>query len=340
MSAKHPIHFVGSIGLDDAETVFRNLSETVGERAFYYPDGETGVRTNWVGWQAQVFEEHPGFEFDGDRGALTQGAGQSPQYKPMVGAKDLSFPPVGYAKEALSSYSTFADLKAKGEIPGSIRFQVSLPTPTAVVALFVSPEHRSAVHDAYVDAMQNELADILEAIPHDQLALQWDIAMEVIAYDGGPPIHLPKPLEDTVALISQLSNDIPVTVHLGYHLCYGDPGHKHVVEPEDLATSVRFANALCKTVQRRSDFVHMAVPRERNDFAYFAPLTGLDIGDTRLVLGLVHHTDGVDGTRQRMQMAQKQIAEFSIATECGFGRREPATIPELLGIHAKVADGQ
>jgi hypothetical protein len=31
------------------------------------------------------------------------------------------------------------------------------------------------------------------------------------------------------------------------------------------------------------------------------------------------------------------VTDFSIATECGFGRRRPETIPELLRIHAAVA---
>jgi hypothetical protein len=31
------------------------------------------------------------------------------------------------------------------------------------------------------------------------------------------------------------------------------------------------------------------------------------------------------------------VRDFSIGTECGFGRRDPATIPELLRIHAQVA---
>jgi hypothetical protein len=30
--------------------------------------------------------------------------------------------------------------------------------------------------------------------------------------------------------------------------------------------------------------------------------------------------------------------KFSMATECGFGRRDPRTIPGLLRIHAEVAD--
>ena len=51
----------------------------------------------------------------------------------------------------------------------------------------------------------------------------------------------------------------------------------------------------------------------------------------------MHHTDGVAGTRKRIAAAEKHVRDFSIATECGFGRRRPETIPELLRIHAEVA---
>jgi hypothetical protein len=52
----------------------------------------------------------------------------------------------------------------------------------------------------------------------------------------------------------------------------------------------------------------------------------------------VHYTDGVDGTKQRLATARRFATDFSIATECGFGRRDPDTIPELLRIHAAVAE--
>jgi hypothetical protein len=57
-----------------------------------------------------------------------------------------------------------------------------------------------------------------------------------------------------------------------------------------------------------------------------------------LCLGLVHYTDGVEGTKRRLETAKRHVSRFSIATECGFGRRDPGTIPELLRIHATVAD--
>jgi hypothetical protein len=52
----------------------------------------------------------------------------------------------------------------------------------------------------------------------------------------------------------------------------------------------------------------------------------------------VHHTDGIDGTRARLATAQRFVTDFSIATECGFGRRDPKTIAELLRIHALASD--
>lgn len=332
MVSKHPIHFVGSIGLENAETVFRQLSDTVGDKAFYYPDGETGVRHYWVMWQGAVFAEHSAFAAVP---SATEGA--PPKYRLTGDASSLAFDPVGYAQEAIKSFEVFSALKDQGKIPASIRFQVSLPTPTAVVETFVVAGDCAAVQPAYVASMAAEVDKILGAIPHNQLALQWDTALEVIAYDGGPSIHLTDVLNDTVALIADLSRPIPDTVKLGVHLCYGDPGHKHIVEPKDLGTSVKFANTLCTGVGRPVDFIHMAVPRERDDDAYFAPLSNLDIGNTRLILGLIHYTDGLDGTTKRLATATHHATGFGIATECGFGRRDPATIPELLEIHASLA---
>ena len=118
------------------------------------------------------------------------------------------------------------------------------------------------------------------------------------------------------------------------HLCYGDPGHQHIVDPVDLGTSVEFANNICAASPRMINAVHMPVMRNRTDKAYFKPLKNLDIpNDTKLILGLVHFTDGVEGGKARMATADKFVDDYDIATECGFGRRDPDTILELLQIH-------
>ena len=101
---------------------------------------------------------------------------------------------------------------------------------------------------------------------------------------------------------------------------------------------VEFANRLTRLVTRPIQLIHMPVPRNRTDDRYFEPLKRLQRSPaTELSLGLVHFTDGVEGAKARMATARKYVPDFSIATECGFGRRRPETIPELLRIHAEVA---
>jgi hypothetical protein len=111
-----------------------------------------------------------------------------------------------------------------------------------------------------------------------------------------------------------------------------------VVEPTDMGDMVALANRLTQGMARPIELIHMPVPRARSDEAYFTPLKALRLKpQTELCLGLVHNTDGVAGTRRRLATAEKFVTDFSIATECGFGRRRPETIPELLRIHAEVA---
>src|SRR5262249_26239299 len=131
---------------------------------------------------------------------------------------------------------------------------------------------------------------------------------------------------------------VPADVDLLYHLCYGDSNHRHVVEPTDMGDMVEFANRVAARIDRPVQLVHMPVPRDRDDDAYFAPLQRLQLRpETELCLGLVHYTDGVAGSKRRLATARKFVTDFAIATECGFGRRDPATVPELLRIHREIA---
>src|SRR4051794_12631352 len=95
-----------------------------------------------------------------------------------VPAEELAFPDLGYAAAALGSYPVFRRLRDEGVIPAGTRFQVSLPTPAAVVGAFVAPEDRAAVEPVYERTLFAELDRILDGIPHQDLAVQWDTAVE------------------------------------------------------------------------------------------------------------------------------------------------------------------
>jgi hypothetical protein len=51
----------------------------------------------------------------------------------------------------------------------------------------------------------------------------------------------------------------------------------------------------------------------------------------------VHRTDGLAGAKRRLAAAQQVVTDFGIATECGFGRRPPETVPDLIDLHREVA---
>jgi hypothetical protein len=104
---------------------------------------------------------------------------------------------------------------------------------------------------------------------------------------------------------------------------------------------VAVANRLTSDLSRNINWLHMPVPRERHDAAYYRPLKDLRLAaDTEIYLGLIHTTDGASGAARRIDVAQEFLTEFGIATECGLGRRDPESIPDLLALHAQVADSQ
>jgi hypothetical protein len=85
--------------------------------------------------------------------------------------------------------------------------------------------------------------------------------------------------------------------------------------------------------------MHMPVPIDRADAAFFAPLQHLRLGPgTELYLGLVHAQDGVEGTKRRIAAAKKYVQNFGIASECGISRGRDANLAlEFIKTYAGAA---
>lgn len=330
------VHLVGSVPLGSAEEVFRITSSILGGRLRRIPDGEIGVRTNWIGWQIQFLAANPHFEVI-PPDPNTYAPLPHIKLRSPVPSSEIRFDRLGYADAAIASYAVFSQLKRAEVIPNHCRFQVSLPTPLAPVRAFVVPEDQAEVEPAYEAAMFAELDRIAATIPHDELAIQWDVAVEFGLLEG-VFADSPQVKQGIIERLIRIGERVPADVELGYHLCYGDAGHKHFKEPEDTSKLVEVANAVSAGVKRTINWIHLPVPRNRTDDAYFAPLRNLQLHpETELYLGLVHYTDGVEGTRRRIEAAQRVVTDFGVATECGFGRRPAETIPDLLRIHSEVA---
>jgi len=230
------------------------------------------------------------------------------------------------------------------------------------MSVYTTPAEHPGIYPAYAAAIRREIAEIAAAIPAGDLAIQLDLAtefsyIEQVGIRGRKPfpwfvegavdgagIPAADIIDGITVLAADVANTVPAGVQLGFHLCYGDVAEKHFVEPADAANLVAVANALAAKVARPIEFLHLPVPIERDDAAYFAPLSALTLHpETQLFLGLVHHEDGTEGASRRIAAAQPVLAgagftAFGIATECGFGRGPAERTAPLLRLHADVIE--
>lgn len=324
---------VGSVNAPDTETVFRLVAGELGDHVRRIPDGETGDRLGWIGCQLPALIA-AGLQ---PVGSVHYGDYEIPQFAANGPAV---FGPLGYAAAALESWAVFERLQDEGTIPDHVRFQVSLPTPQATISAWVREEDRAAVLPAYQARLFAELDVILAAIPHDRLAVQWDVAVEIGILDG--PFSDPSDFETIAHRLAGCGNRVPEPVELGYHFCYGDYGHEHFRQPDSLELCVALADRLTAEVRRPTTWFHMPVPCHIDDEAYFAPLHGYrPRPETELYLGVVYDRAGLDVTERLIEHAQAALRTgltFGVATECGMGRVPAEDVQTTIRRHVEAAD--
>ena len=335
--ATRPVHLVGSIPLESAGDVFDLVGAELSGCCSRIPDGETGERKNWIGWQLAVFAGQE---------ALTQSDKKDREYqlhppftfKPEQGPADLDFSNLGFAQEALSSFALFKEKQIEGVLPAGAKFMVAIPTPFAPVYSFTAYAIQDRVFPLYEAAILSEMQQICGAIPHDRLSIQWDVATEMSIFEQVYSAPLDDPWAELIGRLAKLGGAVPAGVDMGYHLCYGSMNNKHWKEPDDLGMCVKVINALADQVSRPINFIHMPVPIERDDHSYYAPLQDLELDQrTELFLGLVHDADDLDGNARRMAAASQVVEKYGIGAECGFGRQLPEEMAPLIALHRQLA---
>ena len=344
--SQHPIvHLVGSIPLPDAETVFRTVSGALGQHLIRIPDGETGIRKTWIKFLQDVLAENPAIEVAKDvppfkfvqwDGKLIR---EIPRLRLKPGAKpDPAAFKTGYADMAIQSWAIFDRLQKAGAIPAKVKFQISLPTPIAPTYNNMVPADRPGLLPALTQHFIGEVGRIAGAMPHDRIALQWDVCQEVLAwegyYDKGPVDFR----AETIDVLTAIGDAVPAGIELGYHLCYGSPADEHLVQPKDAGVMVEMTNAIVAGVRRPIQFFHVPVPKGRADDGYFAPLAKLQLRpETELYLGLIHHDDAA-GDAARLACARRHVRVDGIATECGMARGDPTRLSALLAAHVRAVE--
>ena len=187
-----------------------------------------------------------------------------------------------------------------------------MPTPMATAFVYISPSTREAFLPVYEEALASALSEILDSIPNNRLSIQWDVCPEVLVFED---YYVTRPEDYKQQIFSELARmgqRVPQMVDMGYHLCYGSPRDEHLVMPKDMGILVEISNGLIASLNRRLDFLHLPVPKDRTDAGYFQPLTELKVAsNTEIYLGLIHFDDQ-GGDAQRMATAKQFISSFGL----------------------------
>ena len=344
--SKGKVYLVGSVPLSNAEQVFETVSAVLGPRIKRIPDGETGPRLDWIFWLEPIFANCPALQKSGEFFQLHAQSPKFERYRLRSGYKpqDVTFDNLFYADIAKQSFAAFKRLKDAGRIGGDVKFQVDLVPAHSLLWLFLVDALHAPIDPIYNEAVKREVDKIAAAIPHDELAIQFDVASAVFArLERNETSGYGKSKQETqetsrTSWSTSLTGSPPISI-CSFTFATAIPTTATWssrptwrIWSASLTASRRILLVLssCSTCPfRATEWTTL----------YFAPLTGLKLGPgTELCLGLVHYTDGLDGSKKRLATAKKFVSDFLIATECGFGRRDPGSIPELLRLHREMAD--
>jgi len=335
---------VGSLPADSTDEAFRAGAELYGDLVFALPDGETGPRAAWVGYERErLTRPNPDVvvleETESPTG-IPRHAYETPIFGVREGASELRFDSWPRIDDALASYERFRALRDEGVIPAGLRFQIGLPFPESAMNAFkadFATDYPIAEH-AYEDLVARELERLFAHIPAEDLAIQWDCAYETQDIEGVLAWTDEGGWERFAGPVTRLTRLIPEDVLVGYHLCYGTFPEWPMYEARDYGVLVRMANFAVSNSGRTVDWLHLAGPRylRSEDRSFFRPLVDLEPGDARVFLGIVLPIDGVPGLRRRHATASRYLDDFGVAMYCGFGRQRGADGMETMREHRRV----
>ena len=154
---------IGSGPQSSAAEFFKATYGVLSNHLSQVPDGESGIRANYVGWQQHVFPIAV---------VRPRWGGQYFTDSTTTSFTLDNIKTTGYDDEAIASYKIFCELKASGTIPSDVRFQVSLPTPLSVVQAFVEDDGVCArIEPLYEERLLHGLRHVQENIPTSELAI-------------------------------------------------------------------------------------------------------------------------------------------------------------------------
>src|SRR4051794_18699531 len=166
---------VGSLPADSTEAALQKGAEYFGDLVFALPDGETGPRAAWVGYERErLARPNPDVvvvEETASPTGIPRHAYETPVFAVRDGVEQLHWDSWPRIDDAIESYAVFRRLRDEGIVPGGVRFQIGLPFPSSALNAFKADHGRDYPKAAkgFEDLVGREIARLVQAIPPQDL---------------------------------------------------------------------------------------------------------------------------------------------------------------------------
>lgn len=322
------VHLVGTIPADSTKEALGLVSETVGDHITdWLPDGETGVRRNWIGRLVENLKSHPDLELskDGDWSDYES----TPGFKVRKGHEFTSVD-LDYFEHFEASWQDFQTARDDLGRP-DLSFQIGIPGPIDVsfAAFGFNPLNGFRHAKPFEEATVREIEKIND-VAGDQVVYQLEVPIEIEVVN-----RMPAPIRRAGARrlarrVLRVVEDSPSGTRWGFHLCVGDMNNESFSKLKDAGTIVHLANGLVSQfpAEQTLEYVHVplahgALPPS-TDPKFYAPLMDLRIPpEVRLIAGFAHERQSLED-QEKVRSIVDVMADrpVDIAASCGLGRRD------------------
>ncbi len=331
--ARRRAHLVGSIPAGDAAEAMRLAVQRLGGDLDFLPDGETGERRNWIICMVEAFRDHPVLELarDGDWSDYDK----TPRFRirrdqRLYGAAlDLGI--VAAARRALPIYQAIrAELVADGRVSDGLGFQVGIPGDVDLAMFTFGPVGPIRHLRPFTEALALAMHQIRD-LAGDAVLFQLEIPVELVLLARAPRPARALLAGQLARRVAALALAAPAGSRFGVHLCLGDMNHRALGRLSDAGPLVQLSNALLAhwPAGRAVEYLHAPFAAADHppvdDPAFYRPLTGLRLRQTRFVAGFAHEDQELTVQRRIRQQIEDAVGHrVDISTSCGLGRRDPS----------------